>query len=380
MRLLITGIDPGTTTAYAILDIDGKTIAIRSRKELSIDSVVKEITSYGDVIIVGTDKQKCPAFIEKFKAQTGAKLITPKQDLLQEEKREIIRGEKASNAHEEDALAAARFAYREIKPLFDKTDRLLKEKGKENYSEKVKEMIVRKEGMSINMALDILTEPQKPEVQTIMKVLEKKELTEKDFLNIYRMLKITERENHIIKEQNRELKRIIRELESEKRTPLREKTKDHIRREMITKEHNINILSKEVQKRERIIQELKKEAEALNKFISESKNKILIKKLDSLGWNEFKTKNLMLNIGEGDILLVKDVSAISENTLQELKGKIRAIIAEQKAKIKGFITIQRSKLNLKETEHYALADKNEIEKELNSQDIIARIVEEYRER
>ena len=384
MKPIIVGLDPGTTTAYAVIDTEGKTIAIKSKKELDLDTVIKEITTYGKVVAVGTDKKKCPSFIEKFKARTGARLITAKQDLLVEDKRELTRNEKTSNSHEEDALAGAKNAYREIKHLIDKIKRVLKERKKEEYTNKVIEIMLKEEGRNINLALEILEKPEEPEIKIIKKAVEKKELKQEDFIELYDALRRVEKENKLIRDHNDALKRKIEEFETEIKHEIgmgKEEIKQRIRREMITKEHNINILSKEIQKKVHEEQELKKEIDDLNELISEAKDKIIIKKLDNLGWNEYNNKNRILKIKEEDILLVKNADIISENTIKEIKGKVGIIITEQKdKKIQGFITIDRQNLNIKENKHFAIIDKKELENEISKKQILHKIIQEYRQR
>ena len=42
-RLLIVGIDPGITTAYAVLDIEGSLIHLKSSKQLDLNHLISEI-------------------------------------------------------------------------------------------------------------------------------------------------------------------------------------------------------------------------------------------------------------------------------------------------------------------------------------------------
>ena len=70
--LLIVGIDPGTTSAYAILDIDGRLVRMCSAKNKSFSNIVTEIVDFGKVLIVGTDKKKSPEFVQRFAVKTGA--------------------------------------------------------------------------------------------------------------------------------------------------------------------------------------------------------------------------------------------------------------------------------------------------------------------
>ena len=62
---MIVGVDPGTTVGYAVLDTRGNVLGTRSSKQLELNSIVEEVVSFGSVLAIGTDKQKCPQLIEK---------------------------------------------------------------------------------------------------------------------------------------------------------------------------------------------------------------------------------------------------------------------------------------------------------------------------
>ncbi|MBI2665284.1 DUF460 domain-containing protein [Candidatus Woesearchaeota archaeon] len=64
--LAIIGLDPGTTSAYAILTLDGKIINCNSGKEMPLSIIIKEIVDLCRPVLVGTDKAKIPSFVEEF--------------------------------------------------------------------------------------------------------------------------------------------------------------------------------------------------------------------------------------------------------------------------------------------------------------------------
>jgi len=143
-QILIAGIDPGTTKAYAFLDGNGKPVNLNSSKKANLGFLLREATRNGEVIIVGTDKKKCPCLVKKFAAKLGTKVIKPEQDLTIKEKNELIRNFEVKNGHEADALAAAVYAHKKISSLFMKIDLALKKTGKEKLSSQVKKMVVKK--------------------------------------------------------------------------------------------------------------------------------------------------------------------------------------------------------------------------------------------
>lgn len=142
-KLLILGLDPGTTLGYAILDIKGKLIKLSSSKNLSMNSLISKLLKEGKVVVVGTDIIKTPHYIEKVAARLGAIVISPKKDLLVKEKRKLTKQFNTKNRHEIAALAAALFAFKKIKNSFKKVDRYLKKRNKEEFSSLVKEKILK---------------------------------------------------------------------------------------------------------------------------------------------------------------------------------------------------------------------------------------------
>jgi uncharacterized protein len=155
-RQLIIGIDPGTTTAYAILSIDGRVIAVKSSKQLKLDTIVRETHQNGMPLIVGTDRRKCPGMVSKFAAKTGAAKAIPNYDISETEKNLMTKGVETENSHQKDALASALVAYKQYEPLLKRVDKTLRKEGKEQLGEEVKRIVITKK-ISIKKALAILS-------------------------------------------------------------------------------------------------------------------------------------------------------------------------------------------------------------------------------
>ena len=143
-RQLIIGLDPGTTTAYAILDTKGRLIEVRSAKELNLNTIIRETTEKGTPLLVGTDRRKCPGMVSKYAAKTGAVKVIPGYDVPETEKNAITRSIPTRNAHQKDAVAAAFVAYRQYEPLLNRIDRFLSREGKQEAAEQVKSIVVQK--------------------------------------------------------------------------------------------------------------------------------------------------------------------------------------------------------------------------------------------
>lgn len=119
MQPLIIGLDPGTTTAYAVLDSNREIIKVASKRNIKLSTIIRDIIRYGKPLVVGTDKEKIPRLVKKFSLATGAKIVNPYEDRSVREKRNST-DIKTKNEHEFDALVSAFYAYDKYKNLFRK--------------------------------------------------------------------------------------------------------------------------------------------------------------------------------------------------------------------------------------------------------------------
>lgn len=109
---LIVGIDPGTTTAYAALDLDGHLIQAGSSRQMSMADSIEALYRLGKPLVIASDVQQMPYSVEKIRRAFNAVSFTPREDRSVEEKQELTDGYTYANAHERDALAAALDAFR----------------------------------------------------------------------------------------------------------------------------------------------------------------------------------------------------------------------------------------------------------------------------
>jgi len=139
MDEIIVGIDPGVTTAYAVLDFDGKLIELDSKKHFSKNSLIALITSKGKVRIVATDVVIVPHLVFDIAKKLRAIIIKPskeisaikKKKLVKEYLKENYKKLKISNKHELAALCASIIAYKHFSQLLNKIKHKVKE-GKTN--------------------------------------------------------------------------------------------------------------------------------------------------------------------------------------------------------------------------------------------------------
>lgn len=382
--LLIVGIDPGTTVGYAILNLEGKLIELGSSKNIGVNGLIKQVIDKGDVIIVGTDKKNIPSFIAIFASKLGARIIKPGYDILVKEKKKITHAYETKDYHQMDALGAALFAYKELKPLLYKIDVYTKKYKKEYIKNKIQKLVLTK-GMSINSAVEEIEIPEEKII--IKKVIEEKKLEERDFLRLYSKLKTYEKDLELLKQQNMNLKKEIDDRNkmikylSKKIEQLR--NEDIFQEQLDFKEKRIQVFDREIRIKDEEINLLQKEITKLIYFLSATKKNEILKKFDNLGYKEYERKNLLLNIQKNDILLVDDPNIFNEKTILLLKGKVKVIIYKKKVnnrviKELPFIFVDSTKLRVEENKYFALVDKQELEKEKGKVDILSKVVEDYR--
>ena len=117
---VIVGIDPGTTTAAAVVGLDGTVHALYSSRTGDTAEVTEWIVEQGRPIIVAADVEPMPETVEKFRRSFDAAGWRPTTDLPVDEKLHRTREASYDNDHERDALAAALYAYDDHADQFER--------------------------------------------------------------------------------------------------------------------------------------------------------------------------------------------------------------------------------------------------------------------
>src|SRR3989344_5102807 len=128
--LLIVGIDPGTTTAYALFNPDGELVESHAAKNKPLGYLISRVIEKGVPVITATDVAFTPHFVQKFHRKMGTQLMHPDVNLLVQEKRELVRGLALPTQHEQDAASAAIYAYRKIEPLLRRIEEYVDQKNR----------------------------------------------------------------------------------------------------------------------------------------------------------------------------------------------------------------------------------------------------------
>lgn len=158
-KRLIVGVDPGTTAAFAALDLSGKPVASWSARGAGREELVKVIREVGDPVIVASDVATPPELVVKVAAAFNARLFFPDYDLTEVEKKRMTRGMGFANTHEMDALAAALKAYHSVENVMRKVERIAKEKGLSVKAEEMKALTL--SGVRVEDAAEMLAERER---------------------------------------------------------------------------------------------------------------------------------------------------------------------------------------------------------------------------
>lgn len=353
--LLITGIDPGTTVGYALLDIDGNLVRVGSSKQLDSSSLIMEMIKEGRVIIIGTDKAKTPKFVEGVAAKLGARIIKPDEDLLVEEKRELTKGYEFGNEHEKDALASGLYAYKKIRKILRKIEFYLKKKGKEGIAEEVKEIVL-KEKMRIADSVMMIEQPE-----------ERKEKRKK-----IRTGKMKEEYlEEVIEDPKQESKEFPRE-------KINAVIKTKMRKIIRIKNQKIDFLTKKVRDQEEEIRGLNEKIERFKGLLRKTERNLILKRIKNLSWEEIEKEEL------AKVIYVEEPNIFSEKSIEKVKEKVDVVVSkkEMSGKVEEkfrVMFIHADKVDAQEEDGIVLVDKEKIEKEKSKADILKKVIEEYRE-
>ncbi len=312
---VIVGIDPGTTTAVAMVDLNGNLIDVRSKKGWSCGEVIDHITSVGKPVVVATDKSNPPDLVLKIKASFNAVLWTPKEDMSVEKKRQITSKYTYLNDHERDAIAVAVSAYNSFKNKIMNVEKRVPAGVDVDF---VKAEVIR--GNSLK---EILKEEEKRVGR-----VEKREVVTTPNVNV-RLIRELREENEILRKKVKELSEEVERLRF-KIVEMSKESYERIRKDNLVKslQNEIRELREALKEKDRKIEELEKEVETLKRM----------KFLQLKGWMELKVLNKFtreeierlendIGLEKGDVVFIKDASCGGRSNAEYLcKKGVKAVI------------------------------------------------------
>ncbi|MGB3943873.1 MAG: DUF460 domain-containing protein [Methanothrix sp.] len=308
---IIAGIDPGTTTGIAALNLRGELVDLVSGRALSPPDVIEWLSDRGKPLVVATDVYPTPEAVEKVKRSFSAVLYSPGGEIPIEEKIAIGRGYGYRNDHERDALAAAASAYKKYRNKFQQVD---KKCPPDLDPEEVKALVVR--GLSIDQAISGIN-------PAVREPPSRREVEEKPKVGVEIEALMVENRRHA--DQIRRQKEYIEELKVQlaagegARRKLEEKIerlKDRSRRE-IKRDLEIRIREKEIERLRSLLRQERKMNRRLKsrlkreKRAEELEEKAVgrpVKDVASFSKEAIMEASARLEIARGDLIFLKDAT------------------------------------------------------------------------
>ncbi len=321
---IIVGLDPGTTTGIAALNLGGDLVDLISSRAMSSSDVIEWIAARGRPLVVATDVFPTPGAVEKVKRAFNAVLFSPGADMPGIEKIALGREVGYRNDHERDALAAALSAFKKYKNKFLQVE---KKAPPEVDPDEVKALVVR--GYSIENAVAEFTKA--PEIAARPAASPPATAANADPENSAQRL-----QNQQLAEQVRTLRSYVDELRAEleerdaalqaaigKLDRLKDKTAREIKRQ-----HEIKIRDKEIERLRAILRSERKYTKKLKKGMAARKKAEQIEEIKGLRrlkpLQAFSREAVLLAIdryalAEGDLVFLEDASGGGKSTAELIK-------------------------------------------------------------
>ena len=338
------GVDPGVTVGLAVLSLDGQPILVESRRDWSLQELVKRISEIGEPTLISSDVSPASEILKNLSHKLNAVLFVPSISLGADEKRQVARsyadfhGLKLKNAHEMDALAAAVKAYRHYEKKFKHVESRLRKMPVRVSADEVKDLVVR--GYSTKQAVQYLQSAEKPKSPPILKKPIPREEKMKHLIEeLQGRLADERRKLKYLRQANRKLRDRIKSLEAEILS-LKETIKK-IQSEQsaqVRREREYSLLLDELKKTKAKVKEYSAKLEEYKRRFNdmqrlrhlESQGRlILLKPVEAFTDKGLQKAFQLYGIRAGDSVLLLDPSGGGAATAEELvKRGVKIIVTE----------------------------------------------------
>ena len=351
LRNIILGIDPGTTTGIAVIDLMiGHVLYLKSKRECGVSEIIRTASKFGKICCVAADVIPVPATVEKVAKITGSKLISPSILTSAAAKREYLHNYSDItvnyghlNSHERDALFGAIKAFNLMKEQLTKINNIVRESHSAliPYLAEIQRLVI--SGNSISNAIEMTqmkidaqkgsTTEEEPD-QLAISLKHENEMLQAKIEAIYEEMDKLNQESAHWRNKSRENAAEIK------------KWKDRFEQERLKRSNQMNKKISEAVKREvgRIISENKEIRRTLRQNQTEMEKlkqiknfwvqgrEIPLKVLKSFSDSAIRETEINYGLNEGDIVLVLDPSGGGAQTAQKVIDiGIRGVIIPKNA-------------------------------------------------
>ena len=321
---VLVGVDPGTTTAVALVGLDGHVLDVTSTRTADTAEVIEWIIERGRPALVAADVTPMPNTVEKIAASFDAPGWVPDSDLPVDEKQHRTREEGYDDDHQRDAMAAALYAYDHYRETIE---RATSETPPDLDEGEVAARVLA--GDSLQAALSALTETEEPEPEE--STHEPRELTDderriKDLEAQVERLQahVSDLEADLDEKDDR-----IEEYEAELSEARREERQEaRERREVTQLEWENDRLETELEEQRERADELESKLERLKQLwkldhsnfadVSRGRDLVAVKPVDQFTVDAIETADDEYGIASGDVVYLRDASGAGRRTAELL--------------------------------------------------------------
>ena len=323
---VIVGVDPGTTTAIALVDLQGTPLDVMSTRTDDTAAVIEWIIERGRPVLVAADVAPMPGTVEKLRRSFDAGSWTPGSDLPIDEKQHRTREHGYDNDHERDALAAALFAHDAHDDQFDRIRRRVSPRHDPNA---VIARVVA--GESLEAVIDELEADEAPsQVEAGSDDSRSREATRKIASleqRLDRLEDYVERLESTIEEKDEEIAEYEEALEDARREDRRD----------VRERRTVNRLEREVDRLERALADERDRADGLEAklerlkalwkldhsdfdAVSEKVDQALVpvKPIDQFTLDAIEAADEDYGLAPGEVILLRDASGAGRRTAERL--------------------------------------------------------------
>ncbi len=329
---VFVGVDPGTTTAVALVALDGRLLDVTSTRTADTAEVIEWIIERGRPVVVAADVTPMPATVEKIRASFDAAGWTPDSDLPIDEKQHRTREEGYEDDHQRDAMAAALFARDDHA---DQIRRATEETPRELDRGEVVSRVVG-DGEPLAAVVDDLTETDEPEEESVEH--EPRELTDEERRIRDLEAQVARLQDHVddleaeLDEKDEQLEEYEEEL-SEARREERQEARE--RRELTQLQWENDRLETELEEERERADELEGKLERLKDLwkldhsnlgdVDADGDLVAVKPVDQFTVGAIEAADEEYGIAAGDVVYLRDASGAGRSTaelLSELEPRV----------------------------------------------------------
>ncbi|MFX0121007.1 MAG: DUF460 domain-containing protein [Candidatus Hodarchaeota archaeon] len=337
LKNIILGVDPGTTTGIAVIDLmKGNVLYLKSKRECGISEIIRIVSKYGKICCVAADVIPIPATVEKIAKITGAKLISPTVLVSAAAKREYLHDYRDItvnyshlNSHERDALFGAVKAYNSMKEQLDKINNLVQDSHPELLSKlsEIQRLVIA--GNSISNAIQMIhgkirtqksIEAEEDQDQLTVSIKHENEMLQAKIEAIYEEMDKLDKEVLFWRNQSREMMTKMKQWKDKyEREQL--KQSDVIQKRISTAiNREVGRIREENQELRRTLRQNQQEMDKLKQIKNfwVQGREIPLKVIRSFSDSAIRETEKAYGLNDGDIVLVLDPSGGGAQTAQKM--------------------------------------------------------------